>query len=360
MRKYNPATLSLISILAIAILPLSNCYAECPPIYTFTGEASPDEFGVSVSGAGDVNNDGFDDLIVGAFHNNSGGATAGRAYVYSGQNGAVLHTFTGEAAGDKLGVSVSGAGDVNNDGFADLIVGARENDAGGNNAGRAYVYSGQNGALLHTFTGEAADDWFGNHVSGAGDVNNDGFADLIVGALYHDAGGPDAGRAYVYSGQNGAVLHTFTGEVFGDRFGNSVSGAGDVNSDGFADLVIGAYANDAGGNDAGRAYVYSGQNGAVLHTFTGEAANDNFGTSVSEAGDANNDSFADLIVGAPHNDAGGSAAGRAYVYSGQNGAILHTFTGEAANVRFGFSVSGAGDTDSDGFDDLIVGAWRRR
>ncbi|MCH7879867.1 MAG: FG-GAP repeat protein, partial [candidate division Zixibacteria bacterium] len=177
--------------------------------------------------------------------------------------------FTGEAAGDVFGISVSGAGDVNNDGFADLIVGALPNDAGGSNAGRAYVYSGQTGALLHTFTGEAAGDWFGHSVSGAGDVNNDGFADLIVGGPGNNAGGGNAGRAYVYSGQTGALLHTFTGEAAVDFFGFSVSGAGDVNNDGFADLIVGAYRNDAGGSDAGRAYVYSGQTGALLHTFTG-------------------------------------------------------------------------------------------
>jgi hypothetical protein len=321
---------------------------------TFTGEVPMDEFGISVSGAGDVNNDGYDDLIVGAFLNDAGGYDAGRAYVYSGHTGVIC--FVGEAAGDEFGNSVSGAGDVDNDGYDDLIVGAFWNDAGGSDAGRAYVYSGQTSGLLWTFTGEAASDYFGYSVSGAGDVNNDGYDDLIVGAGRNDVGGEEAGRAYVYSGQTGGVLWTFTGESAGDHFGQSVSGAGDVNNDGYDDLIVGAYLNDAGGSDAGRAYVYSGQNSGLLWTLIGEEAGEHFGNSVSGAGDVDNDGFDDLIVGAYFNHAGGTYAGQVYVYSGQTGVLLWIFTGEAAFDYFGSSVSGAGDVNNDGYDDLIVGA----
>jgi hypothetical protein len=108
------------------------------------------------------------------------------------------HVFTGEAAGDSLGYSVSGAGDVNNDGYDDLIVGAPRSDVGGTDAGQAYVYSGQTGAILWTFTGEASGDEFGYSVSAAGDVNNDGYDDVIVGAPHKEAAGGNAGRAYVY------------------------------------------------------------------------------------------------------------------------------------------------------------------
>ena len=194
---------------------------------------------------------------MGAYLNDAGGIEAGRAYVYSGQYGDTIYTFTGEAAYDWFGYSVSGAGDVDDDGYADFIVGAGRNDAGGSNAGRAYVYSGRYGNLLYTFTGEAASDYFGNSVSGAGDVDGDGYADLIVGARYNDAGGNDAGRAYVYSGQTGGLIYTFNGEAAGDLFGYRVSGAGDLDGDGNVELMVGAKYNDAGGTDAGRAYVFS-------------------------------------------------------------------------------------------------------
>ena len=118
----------------------------------------------------------------------------GAASVWSHCSFEELYTFDGEAAGDKFGHSVSGAGDVNNDGFDDLIVGAYYNDAGGYRAGRAYVFSGQTGDTLWTFTGEVETDWFGYSVSGAGDVNNDGFDDLIVGAFSNDAGGFSSGH----------------------------------------------------------------------------------------------------------------------------------------------------------------------
>jgi hypothetical protein len=320
-------------------------------LYIFDGEAAYDYFGYSVSGAGDVNGDGFDDLIVGAYDNSAGGILAGRAYVYSGQSGALLWTFTGKAAGEYFGYSVSGAGDVNNDGYADLIVGAYENDAGGHNAGRAYVYSGKTGDTLFTITGESANDQLGYSVSGSGDVNGDGYADLIVGAPGYFTGGVNTGRAYIYSGLTEDTLFTIIGSM-GSQFGYSVSGAGDVNGDGYPDLIVG----EPYGYSVGRASVYSGPTGDLLNTFTGEAADDRFGLSVSGAGDVNNDGYADLIVGAPFNDERGSRAGKAYIYSGESGDILFTLLGESADNLYGISVSGVGDLDGNGFDEVIVGA----
>jgi hypothetical protein len=198
-------------------------------------------------------------MIVGAYDNDQEGHSAGRVDVYSGRTLGLLSTFFGCADFDFLGYSVSGAGDVNDDGYADLLMGAYGNDEGGERAGQAYVYCGQTGELLWTFTGEAARDYLGYSVSDAGDVNSDGYADLLVGAYGNDAGGIDAGRAYVHSGRSGNLLSAFTGEAAGDEFGISVSCAGDVNNDGFDEVIVGAPLNDAGGNNAGRAYVYACQ-----------------------------------------------------------------------------------------------------
>ena len=344
------------------------------PDLILSGEAAIDRFGFSVAGAGDVNGDGFADLVVGAFSNDAGGNDAGRAYVYHGGPTADPNpdlVLTGEAAGNQFGISVAGAGDVNADGFADLIVGAPTNGAGGFNAGRAYVYFGglsMDSTADVILTGEAAGALFGFSVAGVEDVSGDGYVDLFVGAYANDAGGVDAGRAYVYYGGPGADSTpdlVLTGEAAGGEFGFSVAGAGDVNGDGFADLIVGANRNDAGGTDAGRAYVYLGGAAADPNPdliMTGEAAGDRFGFSVAGAGDVNGDRFADLVVGAQANGAGGVGAGRAYVFYGGFGADAipdHILTGEAPNDQLGSSVAGAGDVNGDEFEDVIVGAFAR-
>jgi hypothetical protein len=343
------------------------------PEVTLTGAAAGDVFGVSVSSAGDVNGDGYSDVIVGAYANDAGGTDAGRAYIYFGgvsMDDTPEVTLTGTAAGDLFGISVSNAGDVNGDGYSDVIVGAYTNDAGGTDAGRAYIYFG--GVSIDntpdvTLTGTAAGDYFGYSVSSAGDVNGDGYSDVIVGAYYNDAGGTDAGRAYFYCNSlTGSDIadEFFTGAAAGDYFGTSVASAGDVNGDGYTDVIVGANGNDAGGTDAGRAYIFFGRasmDNTPDVTLTGAAADDLFGNSVSSAGDVNGDGYADVIVGAYFNDAGGTNAGRAYIFFG--GASMDntpdvTLTGAAAYDWFGYSVSSAGDFNGDGYGDVIVGAYR--
>ena len=347
------------SLCAILFLLAAPAFAQTvgggqQKLHQWDGQGWVDRLGFAVSDAGDVNDDGFADVIVGAYGADPGGLMdAGSAYVYSGADGSLLHQWDGGAAVDLFGFSVSGAGDVNGDGFADVIVGAFAADPGGlSSASSAYVYSGVDGSLLHQWDGEASFDFFGASVSGAGDVNGDGSADLIVGAYGADPGGLlVAGSAYVYSGADSSLLYQWDGAAGGDLFGESTSGAGDVNGDGFADVIVGAYRASPGGLlDAGSAYVYSGADGSLLHQWDGEATDDQFGSSVSDAGDVNGDGFADLIVGAPGGLFGG---GSAYVYSGADGSLLHQWDSAAA---FGYSVSGTGDVNGDGFADLIVGA----
>jgi hypothetical protein len=333
----------------------------------FTGGAEYDFFGNSVSTAGDVNGDGYDDVIVGAFSDSSDSG-AGRAYVFFGGPGADSTAdivFSGEVYLDKFGISVSAAGDVNGDGYDDVIVGAQM--AGGDNEGRAYVfYCGPDADLSAdlVFTGEAYNNYFGRSVSTAGDVNGDGYDDVIVGADHNDVGGVYAGRAYVFFGGPDADTTAdliFTGEAVQDNFGNSVSTAGDVNGDGYDDVIVGARLNDAGGFGAGRAYVFFGGPSADLTAdilLTGEAHDDHFGNSVSTAGDVNGDGYDDVIVGTERYW-GTELAGQAYVFFGGPGADSTAdliFTGEVNNNLFGICVSTAGDVDGDGYDDVIVGA----
>jgi len=319
--------------------------------YIFVGENAGDRLGSSagVDITGDVNGDGYDDIIAGANNMGDGGnpTDAGEVYVYSGYDGSVLYTFSGEVTGDKFGMGAGNAGDVNDDGYADIVVGAREH-AG--SRGRAYVFSGINRDTLYVFNGASPGDQFGEDVASAGDVDADGYDDIIVGARKSGAGG----TAYVFSGNTGDIIREVSGDHDGEDFGRSVSGVGDLDGDGFDDFIVGSPLSIS---NKGCAYLFSGQDGSRLFKFAGEFPEDRFGYSVSKAGDVNGDETGDIIVGAIWNGAGGIKAGRVYVYSGVDYSLLHIFTGRSVGGSLGIAVSGAGDLNGDGFDDMWAGAY---
>jgi hypothetical protein len=340
------------------------------PGLVLPGHASTENFGTSVAAAGDVNGDGYGDVIVGAIGNDAGGTDAGRAYLYLGgsiPNSVADLVITGDVAGAGFGVSVSSAGDVNADGFDDVAVGAFGNEPGATSRGRVLVYFGGPGmdnAPDWILTGEGNGDRFGWAEAPLGDLNGDGFDDLIVGAHQNDAGGSNAGRVYVYHGgtaPNSLADRVFTGDTAGARLGISV-GSEDVNGDGYLDLMAGADALGVA-NAEGRLLVFHGGPGSDAvpdWTLHGEHGGAGFGVEVAGVGDVNADGSGDIVVGSWLESTGGAAAGRAYLFHGgptADDVPDLTFTGEAAGDRLGQVVGAAGDVNADGVNDLVIGAY---
>jgi hypothetical protein len=316
-------------------------------IHRFDG-APGDWLGFAIADAGDVNGDRGNDILVGAPANG-----AGHVDLYSGRSGRLLHRFEGETEGDFFGWAVSSAGDVDLDGRPDLLIGASvfSQDV---RPGFAYIYSGRTFELIRKLTGDANGDEFGSGTGWTPDVNNDGVPDQIVGA--RDAGDGARGKVYVYSGKTGMRLYTVDATPQGEQFGSFfVAGLDDVNRDGTPDFYAADYADDTNGHDAGRAAVYSGRDGTPLRVWLGATADAGMGPGRG-AGDVDTDGIEDVVVGSYGSSEGADQAGRADVFSDADGSRLRSITSTTALENFGFDAIGLGDTNGDGLPDLLVAA----
>lgn len=393
--------------------------------FTLEGSQIEDLSGAAVSAAGDINGDGFDDILVGAYlADDAGKVDAGKVYVVFGQaeafdpflqlsnlNGNNGFIINGKESHHQLGWAVSSAGDFNNDGFDDILISAPSIEINGEtNVGESYLIFGKATAYTATFDltslngtngfalqGENEFDFFGYDIDGIGDLNNDNFDDIIISAPFASPNQiQHAGSSYVIFGNNsnasgllqvsslnGNNGFRIDGRSTNDFSGFSLSGAGDFNNDNFNDILIGAYAADALGNvEAGESYliyghggVYSSSvelgslNGGTGFIINGIDSGDFSGREVSNAGDINNDNFDDILIGAPTALSNtNEQAGETYVLfgnnsnsssfdlitlNGTNGFILK---GIAAQDYSGSALSSLGDVNSDGIDDILIGA----
>jgi hypothetical protein len=361
---------------ASAAYPITIDPLATTPNWTAESDQDDAYFGYSVGTAGDVNDDGYADVIVGAHSYDNGNTDEGRAYVYHGSATGLSTTADWTAEGDQdeayFGYSVGTAGDVNDDGYSDVIVGAYGYDNGETNEGWAFVYHGSETGLSTTADWTAESDQYGAclgySVGTAGDVNDDGYSDVIVGALYYSSTKTNEGRAFVYHGSATGLSTTadWTAESGQDyaKYGYSVGTAGDVNDDGYSDVIVGAPDYDHGTTDGGRAYVYHGSATGLSTAadWTEESGQDyaEFGHSVGTAGDVNGDGYSDVIVGEYSYDGGDANEGRAYVYHGSATGLSATADwtaeGNQGGAFFGFSAGTAGEVNDDGYSDVIVGA----
>jgi hypothetical protein len=336
--------------------------------------------GKSVSTAGDVNGDGYSDVAVGAPGVDSGGSNRGEVYVWYGASGGLPVTPNWTARGmqneGQLGTQVAAAGDVNADGYADLIVGQPFFDSTGYaNDGRAYIWHGGNAGLGPDGT-EGNADWmtnglhdadnYGASVAAAGDVDGDGFSDVLIGAPGYAYSGPELGKVYAFYGEprqpNLVPDWAYESNNVNAGLGISVASAGDVNGDGYADIIVGAPGYAVGGVKYGAVFVwYGGSYFSSPWSALGPHDSSMFGSAVDSAGDVNGDGYSDIVVGAYNADSGHEDEGKVYVWYGSSSGLSiwgASWTAESnqAGASFGYSVAGAGDVNGDGYADLAVGA----
>ena len=316
-------------------------------------------FACSVAAAGDVNQDGIGDLLIGAFGQEQGG----RAYVFSGTDGAYLLTLKPPQSqlGASFGWSVAGVGDVSGDHIPDLVVGAYNQDG----EGRAFVYSGQDGSLVYTLEppadrGGSAFGWF---VHSAGDLDQDGVQEIAVGAPYTTVGDLSVqGRAYIYNGADGQLFLTIDNPEpkEGSTFGWRIVNAGDLNKDGTPDLLIGAPYHDVGAYQGqGAAYAISGKDGSVIYPLKDPfpRRHAGFGWSLATSMDVNADEVPEILVGAPfHAVDAFDYQGEVFVYNGRDGRHLMTLDNPWGHQgsKFGYVVLSPGDLNQDGIPEFAM------
>ena len=319
-------------------------------------------FGLTLGSAGDVDADGFGDVVIGASKS---------AFVYYGSATGLREPVEIPLVERAYyGASVSAAGDVNADGYDDLLVGAGSWTGEFRNQGQVYVYLGSPSGLRETplkiVGAQQAGAGFGAAVAPAGDVNRDGFDDIIVGAPgWKRNDGPREGRVYVYLGSHTGIRrpawHVDPTNLRRSGFGSSIAPAGDVNRDGYDDIVLGV-PGWSGGSE--RIYVYLGSRGGprrppITRHFTGRSAS-GFGRDVTGAGDLDRDGFDDIIVGAPDASSERYGEGRSFTFLGTaQGLTRRPLTRDPAdkkNAQYGDALAGGGDVNGDGLADVAVAA----
>ncbi len=361
--------------------------------HILSGSIPKERLGSAVSSAGDVNNDGYGDFLAGGPYADS----PGRTLVVDGRTGQIIHQVTAEQPGTYFGSALSAAGDVNRDGYDDFLVGAFGDSSTNPYSGRVFLYSGKDAQLIWSSScGNTSYAGCGWSIRGQCKFNNDEIPDVLVGAPYQDG---DRGAVYALDGRSGQIIGSFLGSSSFELFGYAVACEADADQDGLDDWLVGAPGFN---RESGKALLISSQSQDLIWEAVGDPASKfggavgflgsglnfrwvvgapqassayvfdsagnlsmnlrppeggrYFGISVSNMGDIDADGESDLLIG----DSGFNYNyGRAFVFSGRNFDLLYTYTGEFisnGSDRFGVSLFAAGDANRDGVSDIVIGA----
>jgi hypothetical protein len=340
------------------------------PKWYYESDQASASLGFSIGGAGDVNGNGFEDVVVGSPKYSGTTHKAGTVFAFYGSPGGLQSLpqwrFDGDQTGADLGAAVAAAGDINGDGFADILVAAPRYNHDQSREGRVYAFYGSSTGLPSTPNWQIESDlveaYLGWSVAAAGDVNNDGFDDVIVGAKWARGSLDNEGMAQLYLGSKTGLASLPAWTIFGGQagasLGTAVSPAGDINKDGYDDVIVGAPLYNSDEEDAGQALIFCGTSAgleqAPCWTITGTQTNGRLGEAVNGAGDVNGDGYDDLVIGEPGQDAVHLFAGTS---AGLPTAPFWTAVSDQPGAQFGTAVHISSDINDDGYSDLLIGAY---